>query len=95
MEGYKTYRHSSNPKEKELHDKFKEQFIDCEDRTGNEKNFINKIVFGCSDAAQAIPNDTLSDREKKIVLSTIQWLGSPVGQSFLRDCDIECTDNRS
>jgi hypothetical protein len=28
-------------------------------------------------------NDTLSDREEKIVLGVIQWLGTPVGQGFI------------
>jgi len=76
MEGYKTNRHAQNPKEKELHDRFlKEQ--------GGEG--MDLIVFG--HGSQSLrPNDYLTDREKKIVLSTIQWLGSPVGQNFLYNC---------
>ena len=50
---------------------------------------MDYIVFGSLRPSQDIPDDYLSDREKNIVLSTIQWLGSPVGQGFLRDCDFE------
>lgn len=74
MKGYKTYRHAQNPKEKELHDKFLK----------NHNEDADLIVFGHT--SQLIPNDYLTDRERKIVLSTIQWLGSPVGKSFLKDC---------
>lgn len=78
MEGYKKYRHKDNPKEKEFHDKF----LKNHDRKGY--NDMELIVFGHDENLS--PNDHLSDREKKIVLSTIQWLGSPVGQGFLKKC---------
>jgi hypothetical protein len=42
------------------------------------------IVFGTEDIGRH-PLDTLSDREKKIVASVTQWLGTPVGNSFLRE----------
>jgi hypothetical protein len=35
------------------------------------------------------PLEYLSEREKKIMISTIQWLGSPVGQGFLKECGFE------
>lgn len=85
MEGYKTYRHKNNPVEKELHDKFIGEYVENDMST----NILEKIIFGCSNDAQTIPNDYLSDREKRIVISTIQWLGSPVGQGFLRECGFE------
>lgn len=84
MESYKTYRHDSNPKEKELHDKFIEHHIDCEKYTCP----VDLLVFPASNSPM-IPEDYLNDREKKIVISTIQWLGSPVGQSFLKECGFE------
>ena len=31
------------------------------------------------------PNRYLTDDEKRVAISTIQWLGSPVGQSFLME----------
>lgn len=84
MEGYKTYRHESNPKEKELHDKFLKNY----NRNGHE---MDLMVFG-HDSQSSRPNDYLTDKEKKIVLSTIQWLGSPVGQGFLRECGFDNGD---
>jgi cupin superfamily acireductone dioxygenase involved in methionine salvage len=82
MEGYKTHRHVQNPKEKELHD----NFLKNHNRKGYED--MDLIVFGHGSQSMR-PNDYLSDREKKIVLSTIQWLGSPVGKGFLRDCGFD------
>jgi len=79
MEGFKSYRHNSNPKEKELHDKFVKEHLD-------EADFI---VFGQKEGTGFVPKDYLNDREQKIVISTIQWLGSPVGQSFLKECGFD------
>jgi len=78
MEGFKTYRHDSNPKEKELHDKFIEMF-------GSSMELIPLTLNSRGTGS----DDFLSEREEKIVISTIQWLGSPVGQSFLRSCGFE------
>ena len=77
MEGFKTYRHEINPREKELHDKFIKEHIN------KDTDFI---VFRPANDTQTYAVDELSDREKQIMISTIQWLGSPVGTSFLRDC---------
>jgi hypothetical protein len=79
MASYKNHRHLLNPKEKEFHDKF----LKNHNRQGYED--MDLIVFGHGPESSR-PKDYLTDREKKIVLSSIQWLGSPVGQSFLRDC---------
>lgn len=77
LEGFKTYRHESNPKEKELHDNF------IKEMSFRDMDFI---VFGHSKSPNGShPDDYLSDRERKIVVSTIQWLGSPVGHHFLRN----------
>jgi len=83
MKGYNTHRHKNNPKEKELHEKFVNDFIE---RKYGDKS-MDRLVFGHDN--NHFPNDHLSDREKKNVISTIQWLGSPVGQGFLRDCGFE------
>jgi hypothetical protein len=88
MEGHKTYRHLQNPKEKEIHD----NFLKNHNRQGYED--MDLIVFGHGSESLR-PNDYLNDREKKIVLSTIQWLGSPVGQSFLIDCGFELKTEKS
>jgi hypothetical protein len=86
IKGFKDYRHETNPKEKEFHDKF----LKSHDR--ERYNDMDFIVFGHSKSdTGTLPDDYLTDREKQIVLSTIQWLGSPVGQGFLLDCGFEET----
>lgn len=54
----------------------------------NERTYlenIDLIVFGQKPGTSMEANDNLTERERKIVLSTIQWLGTPVGQSFLEE----------
>lgn len=85
MEGFKVYRHKNNPKEKELHDKFIADHIDCEKWTCP----VDLLVFPSSVGNDTLPSDYLTDREKRIVISTIQWLGSPVGKGFLSSCGFE------
>lgn len=76
VEGFKVYRHASNPKEEELHDEFVSQMSTRD---------MDYIVFGHKNSPSgSTPDDYLSERERRIVVSTIQWLGSPVGQTFLR-----------
>lgn len=79
MKSYKTHRFKNNHKEKEFHDNFLKEH--------NRKGYqdMDLIVFG-HESTSLKPNDYLTDREKQIVLSTIQWLGSPVGQNFLDSC---------
>jgi CHAT domain-containing protein len=86
MKGFNTDRHKNNPKEKELHDKFIEEYVI---EKGFNIKILNRIIFGSSNNTQTIPRDYLSDREKRIVITTIQWLGSPVGQGFLKECGFE------
>lgn len=44
---------------------------------------VEKIVFSTEDQYPHYPKSNLTNRELKIVMSTIQWLGTPVGQGFL------------
>jgi hypothetical protein len=83
IESFKMYRHSTNPKEKEFYEKFM--------RFHNRENYtdMDYIVFGQSDANGSVPADYLTNREKKVVLSAMQWLGSPVGQGYLHTCGFE------
>ncbi len=83
LTGFKTYRHESNPKEKELHDAFIKDFVE-DPRGDNYKNDAIHRISMPQDGNRL--TDYLSDREKQIVISTIQWLGSPVGQGFLDKC---------
>ena len=41
------------------------------------------------------PNNYLSYREEQVVFSLIQWLGTHVGQSFLRECGYEVIDKNN
>jgi len=75
MNGYNIHRHNSNPKEKEIHDLFVKRF--------GTPVTMSLIVNG------AYPLEQLSLKEMKITISAMQWLGSPVGQSFLRECGFE------
>lgn len=54
----------------------------------NQRTYIENIdliVFGQKPGTSMEANDNLTERERKIVLSTIQWLGTPVGQGFLEE----------
>lgn len=82
METNKEYRFKDNPKEKELHDKFIEMFK----RDNSANKTLSAIVFGWQDDRQNAPKRYLTEDEENICLNLIQWLGSPVGQSFLREC---------
>ena len=76
MEEYsKKYRHESNPLEKKFHDKFIEQ-------NENELDY-SRIAFPTLDGS--IPISYVDEREMQIMINTIQWLGSPVGESFLKN----------
>lgn len=77
MEILKQHRFERNPIEQSFVEKFIKEY--------GGSNDMDLIVF--SHPSDSItPKDFLSYREKSIVLSTIQWLGSPVGQSFLNQC---------
>lgn len=84
MEGFKTYRHDSNPKEKELHDKFIKEYVESRHNSGVG---LERIALPVDNKGE--PTEFLTDREKQIMISTIQWLGSPVGQGFLNYCGFE------
>jgi hypothetical protein len=78
---FKGHRLSENPMELKHLEVFKEK-IDSK-YSPNQMDFL---VFGQNGNS---PKDFLSDREKQIVYSTIQWLGSHVGECYLRDCGYE------
>jgi len=77
---FKSYRWETNPKEKEFHDKFLKEHIN------NKHLTVDLLVFKPANEQQSHAVDTLSEREKNIMLSTIQWLGSTVGTYFLESC---------
>lgn len=83
IKGFNTRRHATNPKEKELHDKFIESFVKNKYNEGT----IHKLIFGSEDNHEL--RDYATEREQQIAISTIQWLGSTVGKSFLKECGFE------
>ena len=74
---FKEHRFERNPQEKIFVDEFLKQH--------SEYNDMDLIVFGHA-PENTMPKDYLSQREKNIVISVIQWLGSPVGKGFLCMC---------
>lgn len=74
--GMHQYRFGSNPIEKLFAEKWE------------EINTSPLSSFGIVDyilADDNIPTGGLSDRDREVAATVIQWLGSPVGQDFLRD----------
>lgn len=88
MKTNKEYRFKDNPKEKEMHDKFIELFK----RDNSAHRCLSAIIFGWQNDNQTTPNRYLNNDEEDICLNLIQWLGSPVGQSFLRECGFSITN---
>lgn len=83
VRAYKEYRHATNKLEKKIHDLFLEQHIN------NKNTVIDLLPFEPANQFQNYAKDTLSVREKSIMLSTIQWLGTSVGRNFLDQCGYE------
>lgn len=77
MKGHKTHRHKQYPKEKEIHDLFVERFC-------KQPEQVERIVLPIDEKGR--PKGALTDNEIELIISAIQWIGSPVGRSFLRDC---------
>ncbi len=79
--GFKTHRLESNPEEQIFHNNFRTEHLEA-----NHGGDINLLVFPPADGSGSTPSEYLTDREKDVMVSTIQWLGSPVGQAFLNKC---------
>lgn len=73
LESNKPYRFKQNPEEQFIHDMF------IFENSGMD---LSLLVFEQNSGGMT-PSKYLSIDETKIVLSTIQWLGSHVGNSFL------------
>jgi len=77
MKSKKEYRFKQNPEE----ERFFKTFID----DGRDVDMrISFIVHGASNNGGIHPNKLATEDEINAFLSAIQWLGSPVGQSFLK-----------
>lgn len=78
---YKEHRFQHNPKEKEFVDTFIKEH---DDYCG-----LDLIVFGQHEGCCMTPKQYLTKKQRKIALSVIQWLGSPVGNGFLHQMGYE------
>lgn len=47
---------------------------------------LSTLIYGLKENDRMRPAKWLTEHEEKIVLTTIQWLGTPVGRSFLKEC---------
>lgn len=79
----KTHRFEQNPQERLFVETFVKNYLQIDER------LLEGIIFGWANSAQTIPKDNLSLRELNIILNIIQWLGSPVGNSFLQECGFD------
>ena len=79
----KKYRFKENPKEEEFYTKFEKLYLDT------STDILSGIIFGWKNSQQSHPEIYLTYREQRICLNLIQWLGSQVGQGFLRECGFE------
>lgn len=78
---FKPYRLKEDDNYYNLEVKYVKQF----EKEFSKNRRIDLMVFGQKEGTSMEPNDYLTDREMKIVLSTIQWLGTPVGQGFIKE----------
>jgi len=79
----KTYRHADNPEEKRFHD----AALDMVTR------HWSAVTIPLNDRGTE-PSRYLTEDEEQLVINTLQWLGSPVGQSWLRDMGYESKDGQ-
>ena len=79
LKGRKTYRHKGNPAEEKIHNLFVERF--------GEWPHMEQIVHDTDGRGEV--SFGLTNRDKEMIITAIQWIGSPVGQAFMRDCGFE------
>lgn len=81
--GLRQYRFDSNPLEKKFAEKWEDQnvshFTGDIDGRGTLDNLLSSNPSG-----QPV-SGSVSDRDRVVAATVVQWLGSPVGQSFLSD----------
>ena len=75
--GLHTHRFKDNPEEK--------RFADAWSRQNYNGRHLGYLLC-CGDQQHA---PAPSDRDEQVAATVIQWLGSPVGQAFLRDMGYE------
>ena len=75
----KEYRFKDNPLEKAFYEKWKEDHV-----SRNMKSHTTLEYLLAENPNE--PMGECTDRDEYVASIVIQWLGSSVGQSFLRDC---------
>ena len=81
--GLHAYRFKQNPEEL--------RFALAWLKENSRENGTLLLAYLLSDGQDHRPQD-LSERDQVVAASVIQWLGSPVGQSWLRDLGYEKKD---
>lgn len=74
--GLHSHRFVDNPAEKRFADAWREH------QSGRTLDYL--LLCPLVDQHQVMP---ATERDELVAATVIQWLGSPVGQAFLRDCD--------
>jgi hypothetical protein len=78
-EGLREYRFKENPEEK--------RFADAWKKENSREGLITPLMdHMLGNGTQPV---TATQREATVAATVIQWLGSPVGQCFLRDLSYE------
>lgn len=77
--GFHTHRFADNPEER--------RFAEAWERMNGQSSAVTTFLLRGDDVEGYV--EGASDRERAIVATVIQWLGSPVGQGFLRDLGYE------
>ena len=78
MKGNKAYRHEHNPEEKRFHDAAANMGVGT----------LSQITLPLNERGTD-PVRYLTVGEEVIVVNTLQWLGSPVGQAWLKEMGYE------
>lgn len=78
--GLHTHRFKGNPEERRFAEAWEEQNRHC-----LTLPYLLDPEHGCGIRRPPDP----SDRDREVAATVVQWLGSPVGRSFLRDLGYE------
>ncbi len=69
---WKSYRFKDNPKERAFYEAWRKE---------NEQSSVLEYLMSTHENGRRQP---VSERDEHVAATVVQWLGSPVGQSFLR-----------
>ena len=79
FQGANAHRYKENPLEKAFAEKWQDM------NTGPMGRVRTTLDYLLDPSNRGNPNPPLSDRDWLVANTLIQWLGSPVGQNFLRE----------